>query len=62
MPKTNVLDNLGHDDLEPANNNFLVSDVGRESNIISLSQYRDRIKKIPTDRNPLPPCAQAIAA
>ena len=65
MLKTNVLDSPNSIEyLNPSNNNSSSANDNCESNsnIVSLSQYRERIKRISTDKNPLPPCAFAMAA
>jgi len=62
MYKINVLNNLiEFDAIEPANSNSINPNNNCDSNIVSLSQYRERIKRA-TDKNPLPPCSLAKAA
>lgn len=68
MLKTNVLNNvIAFDAVGSANRNSTIVNEGHDTKIISLSQYRDRIKsrisidKNP-DKNPLPPCAFSQAA
>jgi len=59
MSKINVLNNLNaFDAISPANDDSLPQNDNCESNIISLSQYRERIKSI----DKTPPCALAKAA
>ena len=57
MNKVNIVNT------KPVNDNIIALRNNHERNVISLSEYRERIKsEINTDKNPLPPCALAEAA